>query len=321
MKKIMGFVLIMVMAITLSGCEDYTDQVTEFENDLDTIKDDISQVKEDTETLSSDYEQLYSELVQENANLKVELAELNLEIEGYFTSISVLYSTYYDEDISDRDRVEVFDELLTDYVNILMLLSEMSLFTFDEFEDLFGNLEDLYNDVTEISGLPTFTHIDGFGSEIELPYYISMEYNLMDYVVYQVVYLSDNSRPAEQNFRSTMYIEINKVYNTVRYISFDVDPLNHYNVGVWGDSSGRPEQNFVTYENFKGDFIPWLVGKTSTDLEGISVFSNTDYYGIQNTTNITDQTLIDSFAGSSVSANNMIRIVKEMLEYHNTNYS
>ena len=83
---------------------------------------------------------------------------------------------------------------------------------------------------------------------------------------------------------------------------------------MWGDSSPTPAGKSL--ENFEDEFIPWLVGKTLDDLDGISVFTNDDYYGTQNTTTIDEQDLIDGYAGSSVSTNNMIRVMKALLEYH-----
>ena len=77
-----------------------------------------------------------------------------------------------------------------------------------------------------------------------------------------------------------------------------------------------------SYEDFVNDYIPWLVGQTPESLEGITLFSNEAYHDVpQNTQTIDDQDLIDSFAGSSVSTNNMIRIVHAMFEYHIKNYS
>ena len=100
---------------------------------------------------------------------------------------------------------------------------------------------------------------------------------------------------------------------------FGKDSEGHYNGGMWGDSSPTPAGK--TLEDFENDFLPWIVGKTSADFEGVSVFTNDEYHGIQNTTTIDDQDLIDSFAGSSVSTNSMIRAMKALLEYHAVNYN
>ena len=116
------------------------------------------------------------------------------------------------------------------------------------------------------------------------------------------------------------YVEINLYTNDIRFLSFDLDSGGHYSPGTWGDSNPIPYTG-KTLEDFETEFIPWLTGKSLSDLEGISVFSNEEYHGIQNTTNILEQDLIDSFAGSSVSTNNMIRVMKALLEYHEEKYN
>ena len=47
---------------------------------------------------------------------------------------------------------------------------------------------------------------------------------------------------------------------------------------------------------------------------------NDDRYAGLNTATIAEQDLIDTFAGSSVSTNNLLRVVKVLLDYHETNY-
>ncbi|MEC9485571.1 MAG: hypothetical protein UMR38_06815 [Candidatus Izemoplasma sp.] len=166
-----------------------------------------------------------------------------------------------------------------------------------------------------------FTHINGHGEESDKYGYLLYEYEVRDYVKYQITYLSCTCRPADYNYWQVMFIEINKFTNDIRKISFgyDDESSDHpYTAGMWGDSSPTPSGK--TLEDFENDFIPWLVGKSQEDLNGIKVFTNDDYYGISNDTTIENQNLIDSFAGSSVSTNNMIRIVKSLMEYHNENY-
>lgn len=172
-----------------------------------------------------------------------------------------------------------------------------------------------------------FTHIDGHGKETEKLGYILFEIPTRDYVKYQVAYLSCTCRPAVYNYFQVMYIEVNIGDNAVNYISFDNDGEDgHYHPGTWGDSMeipryGDESQGTVPYETMVDDFIPWLVGKTSADFDGISVFTNDTYHDtVTNTTDIAETDLIDAFAGSSVSTNNMIRMVKEVLAYHETKY-
>ena len=89
---------------------------------------------------------------------------------------------------------------------------------------------------------------------------------------------------------------------------------------MWGDSSPIPSGEGKSLADFEAEFIPWLIGKSLTDLEGIYAFTNAGYYGIDNTTVIAEQDLIDGYAGASVSTNNMIRVMKELLAYHEEKY-
>lgn len=188
--------------------------------------------------------------------------------------------------------------------------------------------EDPGNGTTEpLEGVIYYDHLNGHGDVVEDHVaYILFEEEMQSFVKYQVAYLSCTCRPSDVNFWQVMYIEVNKYTNTVKVISFTQDNPNSdhpYTAGLWGDSSPTPTGK--TTEDFAEDFIPWLVGKSLADFDGISVFTNDvndpegRYYGL-NTVTIDEQDLIDSFAGSSVSTNNMIRIVKTILEYHEEQY-
>ena len=160
-----------------------------------------------------------------------------------------------------------------------------------------------------------FTHLNGHGVESDKNAFILLEWKLRDYVRYQVTYLSCTCRAADVNYWQVAFVEINLSTNDIRTLSFDLDSGQHYTAGTWGDSSPIPETG-KTYADFEAEFIPWLVGKTSADLDGIVAFTNEPYYGLENTVTIDEQDLIDGYAGSSVSTNNMIRVMKALLEYH-----
>ncbi len=163
-----------------------------------------------------------------------------------------------------------------------------------------------------------YDHINGHGVVVEREAVVLYEYALRDYVKYQISYLSCTCRDADLNYWQMMYVELDKTTNEILVISFGSDG-GHYTSGMWGDSSPTPSGK--TLEDFEDYFIPWLVGKTKDDLEGISLFKIGDYHGIQNDVEITDAgTLIDDFAGSSVSTNNMIRAIKVLLDYHDEKY-
>lgn len=185
--------------------------------------------------------------------------------------------------------------------------------------DIDDNPDDTPDDGDDLdSSAVVFPHISGHGDVTERNAYILLEYQLRDYVRYQITYLSCTCRNADVNYWQVAFVEINRYTNDIRTISFNNDSSDHYIAGMWGDSSPTPAG--ITLADFEADFIPWLVGQTLADLDGISVFTNDDYFGIQNTTNIAEEDMIDDYTNSSVSTNNMIRVMKALLEYHGDKY-
>lgn len=167
-----------------------------------------------------------------------------------------------------------------------------------------------------------FPHLDGHGHEGLRDMPILFEYEMRDYIKYQVAFVACTCRAPKDNFWSVAYIDIDKNTGEILYISFDVDSSGHYNAGVWGDSDPIPV-TFVTYEDFKSDFLPWIVGKTAEDFDGINIFYDETpavYEDFANTKPINEPEMIDAYAGSSVSTNNIIRVVKTLLDYHNEKY-
>jgi len=168
-----------------------------------------------------------------------------------------------------------------------------------------------------------FPHLDGHGSEIMKQMPILFEYEMRDYVKYQISFVACTCRSPRDNYWSVAYVDISKTTGEILYISFDKDSSGHYEAGVWGDSNPIPETG-ITYENhFKVDFIPWLVGQTAESLDGINIFYDVTpavYSDYANTKPINEPEMIDAYAGSSVSTNNMIRVMKTLLAYHNEKY-
>lgn len=180
-----------------------------------------------------------------------------------------------------------------------------------------------------------YDHINGHGDINENhEAFILFEEEMLAYVKYQVAYLSCTCRPSDVNYWQVMYIEVNKYTNDVKLISFthdDPTSTHPYTAGLWGDSSPTPGGK--TLEDFTEEFIPWFIGKSMEDFQGISIFLNEEYLtsGIENTVEITDAiytddesneiNLIDDYAGSSVTTNNMLRIVKSILAFHEENYN
>lgn len=310
MKKSFLVILAFLLILGLSGCTDDTEE-------LETIKAELEELIQKNADLTSDNVIL---LADKDALIidKDVLLELNAEL-----TILLGY------DIDYLSMIEIQNESLEDALTTTSSLLEAALLEIDDLELVYNDLLVLVESLNEYITLLEvyvelspqiipFMHIDGFGGQEELPIVINFEFEIFSKVKYQITYLSCNSRDANNNYYSVMYLEIDKDTNIVSFISFDEDSSGYYSAGSWGDSNPIP--NGVTYEDIETDFIPWLVGKTLLDLEGISIFTNDNYHGIVNTETITDTDLIDAFAGSSVSTNNMIRVVKEMLKYHTENH-
>lgn len=174
----------------------------------------------------------------------------------------------------------------------------------------------------ENSNILKFDHLNGHGDVVERNAYLLFEYEMRDYVKYQIAYVACTCRAPEVNYWKVAYVEISKKDNSIKTISFRQDGTGHYTAGFWGDSNPVPSGNMPTLEDFEEKFIPWLIGKKLTDLEGIEVFTNDVYTGgeIKNETTIAETDLIDFFAGASVTTNNMIRVMKVLLEYHEQHY-
>lgn len=196
---------------------------------------------------------------------------------------------------------------------IILLLLTVSL-------SLYGCKE---KESSDDSNVLTFAHLNGHGDVVDRKAYILFEYEMRDYVKYQIAYVACTCRAPEVNYWKVAYVEVTKGTNTLREISFTSDgDGGHYTAGFWGDSDPVPSGNFPTFEDYDTKFIPWLVGKSLKELSGIEVFTNDYYTGgkIKNTTPIAETDLIDFFAGASVTTNNMIRVMKVLLEYHGQNY-
>jgi hypothetical protein len=166
-----------------------------------------------------------------------------------------------------------------------------------------------------------FDHLNGHGDVVPRYAYLLFEYEMRDYVKYQIAYVACTCRAPEVNYWKVAYVELSKLDMSIRKISFTNDGTGQYIAGFWGDSDPVPSANNQTLEDFETMFIPWLVGKKLSDLDGIEIFTNATYAGgIKNTKPIAEQELVDFFAGASVTTNNMIRVMKVLLEYHEANY-
>jgi len=321
MKKLILSVILFGFIFVLTACDDKeTDQLIKNATEaLISAQGQIAALQELNDTLEDQVDVLLKSIDEDTCNedlisARNEIANLLGNIENYTTQIASLqennnqmqtnYETLYD---SYQELSGLYYQIVGEYTD---LLNQHNLLVAEA-----NRLEALIDS----SNIQSFMHINGLGYEQVYPFTIQFEYEVETYVKYQITYLSCNCREADSNYSQVAYVEINKTTNDIKFLSFNQDSAAMYTPGTWGDSNPTPSGK--TYTDFETDFIPWLVGKSLDDLEGISVFTNASYHGIENTTTITDTDLIDDFAGSSVSTNNMIRVIKELLLYHETTYT
>ena len=164
-------------------------------------------------------------------------------------------------------------------------------------------------------------HINGPRDEHDFYAFVNFKYKARNYIKYQITYLSCTCRSADVNYWMTAYVEMtlpssgNIEDSEVRFLSFDRDSTGHYIAGFWGDSNPTPAGN--TYEEFKEQYIPFFVGKDYAYIKTLDVVEDIDpalYAEGEGRENLT----LDTFTGSSVSTNNIIRMLNALYEYHAT---
>lgn len=164
-------------------------------------------------------------------------------------------------------------------------------------------------------------HINGPRDEHDFYAFVNFKYKARNYIKYQITYLSCTCRSADVNYWMTAYVELtlpdsgNIEDSKIRTLSFDYDAEGHYLAGFWGDSNPTPAGN--TYEEFKEQYIPFFVGKDYAYIKTLDVVDDIDpalYAEGEGRENLT----MDTFTGSSVSTNNIIRMLNALYEYHAT---
>ncbi len=132
-----------------------------------------------------------------------------------------------------------------------------------------------------------YTHIDGFGTPSDTLAWISWEFEALDFVKYQIDYISCTCRPDSINKQSLLYVEVTKggTGGKLRKVSFD----------YWGDSPYMPDG--TTREEIETNFMPKLPNKMA---EGIAE--------------------LDTMSGATVTTVNLKQILGALLAYHNAKY-
>lgn len=162
-------------------------------------------------------------------------------------------------------------------------------------------------------------HIDGPREENTFYAFVNFKYKARNFIKYQISYVSCTCRSADVNYWQTAYVELTlpesgKIEDAeIKTLSFGEDSSGHYNGGFWGDSNPTPAGH--TYEMFKDQYIPFYVGKTLGYVYGLSTVDDIkadDYAKGENRSNLK----VDTFTGSSVSSNNIIRMLHAIGKYH-----
>lgn len=164
-------------------------------------------------------------------------------------------------------------------------------------------------------------HIDGPREENTFYAFVNFKYKARNFIKYQISYVSCTCRSADVNFWQTAYVELTlpesgKIEDAeIKTLSFDNDSSGHYLGGFWGDSNPTPAGH--TYDMFKEQYIPFYEGKTLGYVYGISTVDdiNADDYSAGDGRS---DLKVDAFSSSSVSTNNIIRMIHALGRYHAT---
>lgn len=194
--------------------------------------------------------------------------------------------------------------------------------TLEQVNDFLNNSAGLGpNGIGNVVSVIPHAHIDGPKNETPFYAFVNFKYRARDYIKYQVSYLSCTCREASVNMWQTMYVELtlpeskNPEEAKVKYISFDKDSTEHYTGGHWGDSSPIPSGQ--TYELFKTEYISYFPKKDSKYIHSLNTIADIKVEEYQAGEGRESYSL-DAFSGATVSANNIIRILHSIMNYHAT---
>ncbi len=150
----------------------------------------------------------------------------------------------------------------------------------------------------------TFNHVNGHRLETERVAYVLFEYEMMDYVKYQVAYIACTCRSPEVNYYSVAYVELDKNDGSVRTFTFDQDgPNGHYTPGVFGDS-------YVVDGHIPNkELIEQYLDRNVRGASQRAITSITPMHGE-----------VDAYTGATVTPNNLVRMLQGLFGYHNTKY-
>ena len=194
--------------------------------------------------------------------------------------------------------------------------SELSLEQINEFLNTSADMGP--GSIANTVAIVPIDHIDGPRNESKFYAFVHYKYKARDYIKYQITYLSCTCRAASVNYWQTAYVELSLPESKgaddvlVNFLSFDKDPNGEYNGGFWGDSNPTPAG--VYYSVFKTEFIPYFIDKDFAYIKSLSVMEDIKLEDYQ--ADGRDAFKLDTFTGSSVSTNNIIRMLHAIMKYH-----
>lgn len=163
------------------------------------------------------------------------------------------------------------------------------------------------------SNVITYEHYANGGIKETLEARILWKYSTSAFTKYQVAYTSYVCSNPAVNFTNVIYIELTNVEGkeaTIRKISFStIEETNEgeFNVGLWGDYIYSNGNNI--YNGVKNELLPKL---QAMNYNGIKELAQKGYGNYKNINDID----LDVIAGGTVSASNVVSIVKAIFDYH-----
>jgi hypothetical protein len=192
--------------------------------------------------------------------------------------------------------------------------------TLEMINDFLNNSADMGpGSIANAVAIVPIAHIDGPRNESKFFAFVNFKYKARDYIKYQITYLSCTCRAASVNYWQTAYVELtlpeskNADDVVVKFLSFDRDPSGEYLGGFWGDSNPTPAG--ATYSMFKNEFISHFANKTNGYIKTLSTMDDIKLTEYKTGDGRADFEL-DTFTGSSVSTNNIIRMLHALMTYH-----
>ncbi len=158
-----------------------------------------------------------------------------------------------------------------------------------------------------------FNHYVRFGGSEKLKATILWQYDSDAYTKYQVAYTSYVCSDASVNYNNVIYLELtskgSKEDSIIRNISFSTIDENgtSFNVGLWSDYKEAYGKEF--YSEIEKDLLPKLKYMKYSDVVNID---NKGYGGFRNIEGMKE----DAISNGTVSANNVISIIKAIFDYH-----